>query len=267
MGSGKIKRNTQLSREWNSWCGSIEDIRRLGKLADDLMSEHKRDLIAKRKEELGIVDSDASGQSVDKYNKVQLEEYEKRIQFSMIISHKGNSVEGDIDDVLPELDRRRVTEIEFCGGTSRLVNDLKISFRWNWFQKPVALSISSSNTGWANQAFARLSDEIDAGRPKVRLIHHWLGGWLFGILSVLSMGYSTYLILDKMTGSWRGGVVLLVAALTAGGVAAGLLSKKLFPALEIVADGTMGSSARRLVTIALSVLVAFIVGIVVNRLS
>lgn len=149
-----------------------------------------------------------------------------------------------------------------------LTEQLEIVFDWAWYKKPVDLVVSSRNAAWANQAFVRLGREIDAGRPKVGVIHHPVFTWVFVGVCSLALALSAHLVLGGLTaGTWDTVVPVLIGAPVAilGNLA--LTFRKVFPALELYEPGNSSTLARRLAFIGSTVVIAFFVGVVVNKIS
>ncbi|MFI9814003.1 hypothetical protein [Saccharothrix variisporea] len=266
----KITRRTDLKRRWHSWSGSGRDLKRLGRLVESLIAD-RRKAFASEFDELydstyGIrADSKAS---LD-YKEERRRQYDSEFGVTIRIDHGGASISGPVDEVLEEMDRRRVTNIRLSGDFPSLSRGeaLEIEFNWNWALDPVTLRVSSGDQGWANQAFARLSEEIDVGKPKTNFFLRPAGSVFLAVVSWLLLGASLFLIFENFSEKVRSAVAVMGGLGLGLLTALGLFSRKLLPPLEVVEEGGSGAAGRRLTIFLTSVLLAAIVGVVVNRIS
>jgi hypothetical protein len=268
----EIKRRVSRERAWRAWSGTIEELGRIAQLISELFDARKIELVAVHRRSLGLNYDDKSNESKsseERYAESELRQYEESFSFAVTVVQGGDSVTGSFEDIKDEIDRRSVSEILFsCQYPySTRGETLILRMKWKVASPPVTLEISSADVGWANQAFARLSSEVDKGRPAFSwmasgIMGHVIVSLLMNILMVLTFASIFFRI---SPGIW--------GPITAAGIgfAAALLfafldsHRQVFPAVEIVEAGVSSTLPRRMAYLG-GIAVAITTGAVINIL-
>jgi hypothetical protein len=132
------------------------------------------------------------------------------------VAYPEEVVRGDYATLAKELDRRRYERlrIELDDGTSfgdRFYLEWKAKAERSYDRDEIGvkLYIRSKDRGWAMQAVAQITDEIDRGRPK----WEWIYGWKGNALLVLSLVVTACVIIYSL-GVRFGGVTITNAIQT-----------------------------------------------------
>ena len=164
-----VTRRTKQTRTWRSWCGEVQDLRRVVAMVGELAESRWSEI---RSSELSKNAGDATRIS-------------KQVAVEMEIVDGTDSVSGAPDAVLAELDRRTVQSVKiaadfpegddevlsvsFSKGAGKSIHpdSSTVSARGSSDEADgVTLLVESRNPGWAKQCLAQLSDEIDKSVPK-----------------------------------------------------------------------------------------------------
>lgn len=261
-------------RTWKAWSGTKEELQRIAQLMSDLFGVRREELVAVYKEllelDLSMVDKDDDAWKLERekeFSERDLRQFESSFGFTVTLTQGDDSVTGTFDDIKDEIDRRVVSAIVFSvtypysiGGET-----FKLSMKWAGYSSPVELEVSSTDIGWANQAFARLSSEIDKGRPPFGWIASGLGGPLMiGLSAYALVSIALVSIFHRVSpGEWNE-VGFLIAIL----ICLPLLlatHEKLFPAVEIVEPGAGATLPRRMAYVG-GIAIAIVIGVVINIL-
>lgn len=261
-----VEHKTKKSNRWNAWSGDLEDLRRISRIYKGLADQR-------------------GGTIADTYvplyplSSVNLEarrtEIREAWQAYAIVIDRDDEIRGPVADVLGALDRRSVTSIEFTQKGEHTQHDeqfsLKFSRNPDYNEDIVTLRITSGDQGWARQALAQLTEEVEKGVPRWA----WWRSISGSLLSWCIVLLSTALLI--IAGSRSVGVVTTVGWLPTviGSGLTGLLvafwsqtpriRNWMLPPLEITSEvGSTG--ARRLAGLALIIL-GLPIGILVNILS
>ncbi len=250
-----LKRQTVRWRTWLAWAGTTEELRGIGRVVERLY------------ETIPAQDNYCSS-SDSFFNR-------DKLKFETTVTHgddpvAGNldSVAGDLEGALAELDRRTATSVIFQ--ITGLGADPLLRLKMNWLGM-IHLTISSSDLGWAHQALGSVSEELDKGRPWWAWARSTWGRTLVVDVSALTVATSVLLLIASFVGSfaeyfWQPivGFVAFVAVQVIG------LSERvyrwLFPRVELITVDGQSTGSRRFV-LAGSLVLSFVVGVIVNFVS
>lgn len=241
-----LKRRTVRRRTWLAWAGTIDELRSIGRTVERLYDTART--------------PDADGCSGDSLSNVD------KLMFETTITHGDDSVTGNLNAAISELDRRTATSVTFRIYHRFSDERLRLEMKWLEFFYAVRLVISSPDPGWANQALGSVSEEVDKGRPRWAWTRSIWGRILVYIFSVSMVGVGASLLVEPFVSSlWR----TIIANVITFSLGAIFLPERiyswLFPGVEIIAPGGTSTGSRRFIfvgsivlTIALGVLVNFI---------
>ena len=275
-----VKHRTARTRQWKAWSGTRQDIERIGRAARTLFDKRADSYI-------NAVRADLDEDLVGKVLENEMDRVQSRMEFVATVTHGSDSSIGPLDDVLRELDRRSVSRMSIVGDVDGYGREqIKVEMIWSGddsYARPgVTLEVNSYELGWANEAVATMSSEIDKGRPKWDVVHHIAARIaLQTVLSSMILTIELWVILsllgygrdDKLYFSSPGNPLLwmlLVCGTTAVLITVLFMRDKsyhwIFPPVEIRGDGQDSTTIRR-VALFVSPLVAFVLGLLVNVVS
>ena len=239
----ELRRRTVRKRSWHAWTGTLDEVRGIGRVVEQLYDSTK--------------DDDGSGRVDDAAF------YVDKLICETTVWHGGDSVTGVLDSALAELDRRTVTAVMFrvkpAYGDDRLCVELR------WGQTPaIRLSISTPDPGWANQALAALSAEIDKGAPRWAWVQSSWGRTFVWVLASVAVLFPIEFISPVVTPFWIPPLAALTMTLPLR--FSDRMYAWLFPPIEIVGEGLRSTGSRRFV-FAGSLLLTFAIGIMINLVT
>jgi hypothetical protein len=179
----QVRRSTKREREWLGWTGTIEQLVSLGREARTLFEKRVAVLVAEYDEDNRLAQE--AGTFDAGLEQLRRAEFEGQHGFQVSITDGADQTIGNLEDIVAEIDRRSLVEIEFrCGIYSREV--LRIRLR-RGPQPVVILAIESADPGWAREAFSHLSDKIDLGKPRWAWLHSTRGTAAFGVVNAIAL--------------------------------------------------------------------------------
>jgi hypothetical protein len=283
-----VRRTTNRSRTWSAWVGNIEDLIKIGREAEVLVTKRRNTI-------LGEFDSVTEGISPDSENyQTRMENRAERrkaieddAQLRTSFTDGTDTVSGALDDVIREVDRRSLKRISFTLGGYYLSSSDRDSLSIVFRKEPkfesafflgmsaVELEVTSPDVGWAREAVSHLSEQIDLGVPWWRWIHNTAGKVGLGLLFALTLCVigSTIAIKGFHVPAWKttpmatfaGLIVLLLGIAGFVSFMADSLRNRMFPPFEIVVDSQ--STGTRFIIFLSVTAVGLVVGIFVNLLT
>ena len=256
----EVTRDVQRTRTWNAWSGDLAALMRVCALFEEIVLERRAALLTQFDKEVG----EAPDQ--DFTTMMARADIDRDWRPQTTLTSNGESVKGPSSVVLREFDRRVTSSILLEAG-DQLTNSISVEFNGNNNSKfGSRVSVRSPDRGWAQQAFVSLSEEVEKGVPWWRYLQSSNGGLIVGLV-VFASTFSTVDLLvpsgGPMTLYWIIFIALLIGAYTVGGAR---VRTFLFPRFEVIAEGTPSSGSRRILSFG-GLLVAVIVGVIVNRIS
>jgi hypothetical protein len=263
-----IRRSFAKPREWHAWSGELEDLRRIGRIIEELYSEHP----GSQENPLSInnlptsVTNIHAGGDAHLHITVPADEDIEFYPFLGMILVDDERVSGDVDEVMAELDRRSTRKITFIGA---LAPRDRITLFFDRENKPaIVLSIESPHSGWARQALSRLSVEIEKGVPVWAYLRANTFKSVMTKLAaslMLSAALAVALIEDANPGDRLGATAFLAFFISFAVMSERLLGW-IFPGVEILGEGVQSTGSRR-IALLLALLASIPVGVLVNRIS
>lgn len=265
--TSKVRRYTRFMRRWHTWVGDVDDLARLGRECQKLyrkcrhLYEARQNQAPEREEQSPRADP---GKMIV-HSTFQLWSNDSKPGFEMTVVDGPDRISGSVDAVVAELDRRTVNRIEFRGVVSE--NDiLSVTLR----RKPgkeaevVDLHVEAEDAGWAREALAHLSEQIDRAQPKWAWWHRRGGIALFGFFNVAVLSIPI-LVISTLDVSWEAVLPLLLfyvplGLLVAYGAARSVLGW-LLPPFEITAPGASPKGSR-LIAYVVTTVVGFVGSVV-----
>ena len=230
-----LEHKVSRSRRWQAWAGDLEDLMKLGRTLEEAAHQ---------------LDPDWPG-------------------ISATVVEGTDHISGPIGDVVSSIDRRSASSVSFAVASEmrHLYDFLSATVGKEGYQQGASVNVSSSNTAWARQTFARLSEEVEKGVPRWALLRTPWGRRLVGVAGGLAMFSALALALAGLTRV----AVVYPASAGAGLATAWLLTRRrtidwLFPAFEILGPGGTSTGSRRLATL-ISLAASVVVGIIVNLMT
>jgi hypothetical protein len=255
-----VRRKTTKDHAWRAWSGDPAELRRVGAIFSDLVDQRRAPLWATYEPS-----PDALPVTLERH----ASEFQAQWRAVAKLRDGDDEIEGPIEAVLAELDPRSFCRIEFVAmsaGTAVPADGLVLVFNARNQSFPVSLSAHSSDAGWARQALALLSEEIDKGVPRWAPLRSFRGTMMVGLivwaavyalmLLVLPSAWST---VDRTT---LAGIVSVVAGV---GVQHARISNWFFPPLEVTTAG--GNSGTRRIAGLGGLLLTVPLGVLVNLLT
>lgn len=253
--SPEVIRSTSKSIKHHAWCGSLDDIERLAKVLEELHASRIDKLIERYREDN------------DSYTSKALLGKAESASVCLSFVEGVDAISGSPGDVLPEIDRRSVGSISLKAEFPERSERLSVEMIRSGYRSGVQIEVSSSDQGWARQAFSRLDEEIGKGVPRWSWVHSFNGPIIIGTLIFLAV-FSIYALV--LNGHISVEAWTAIASFGALGAAMGLagepVRKWIFPPLEIVSEGNSSTGSRRLAYM-ISFPVAIVLGVIVNVIS
>lgn len=156
-----VQHKTTKKNQWTAWSGELEDLRRLGQSFTELVSKHGVALLASYEE--------SHAHEWPETSERQKKEFEDRWRAFAELRDGDDQIEGAVDEVLAELDRRSAVSLELSATsayTALCGEEIKLVFHRNAVRYAVSLEVKSGDQGWARQVLTLLSEQIEKGVPK-----------------------------------------------------------------------------------------------------
>lgn len=273
------RRRIERKREWKTWRGSMDDLKKTFKIIEDLMRERREAIIKEMRSKNSSIDPDENQvrqEIKQEMRSREIESIETSPLVEVTLEHGDDSVTATNSDILSELDRRTITAVTFTGQfpIGYTTERLRVHLPWRNHFPPVSTHIISSDHGWANKSLAMLTEEFDRRRTWWWRLHTPTGRGLFAGLAILLInsglgviirGYAprlsdiqfivTTLIID---------VAVAIVAITC--INNSKIYLALFPKVELSEDDGFSRGGKSLSAIG-SVLFTILIGIIVNKLS
>ncbi|MEV0424800.1 hypothetical protein [Streptosporangium canum] len=279
---GEIKRSTQKKRSWDAWSGEIADLRRIGRTVEELhdarvsvtktqAEEARREYEASQGEISGvtisgvvyggvtqIIDYSYSGNRV-------LEDISSYPFVGLVLLDDEDKVVGSIDDIFPEIDRRSMERLTFISAINPREH-LIVTFARD--SAAATVDIESEDTGWARQALARITDEVEKGVPRWAFVRgsgstpFWIN---VGVATVVGLATGLAQIAQSVSANFAIGLMVFVGIFIFLFSSMGLRDF-VFPRFEVLGDGAQSTGSRRLVTLTL-IAISIPIGVFVNLIS
>ena len=244
-------RITKRERTWQTWTGSADQLKRIGKAMEKSVYVRRDALIADYNrahpppEPVDDKESIGHLKYLDRVREIQRGREQIQAECGLRVSlteHNRGEVSGPVEAVLAEFDRRTYRELTFEGvfpyrsvGRDELVLQLHRSTP----HRAVALTVASSDRGWAKQALAEISEEVDSDKK-------WWGRFrtpfifaAFGAICVM-LHITLYLLFALLPWSELARAAVASACVAALAIGLGLserMSQWIFPPLQGVTDG------------------------------
>jgi hypothetical protein len=175
-----VRRFARKTEDFHPWFGTRSDLKRLISVAAELCADRGRF---------------QSGEGPDGKDSSQpmREQGSKEMVLEVIAHEPGESISGDAESVIEQIDPRRLLSIEVKGRSKDFFADERTRLVMEvTTYKGVSFSVASDDINWVSQSFGRLYDEARKGRhprwaalssDKVRF-----SAGLIGLTSGLSAG-------------------------------------------------------------------------------
>jgi hypothetical protein len=273
-----VQHRITRKRSWQAWAGTIDELKRVGQIAQDIFRERQHQIAIEQYSHLddGVerLDSDERLTFEQKYERRKREELLSADRFQAVLENGPDTASGGLEDVLAEFDQRTVTVVKFEGTVyddSVGREHLAVVFSW---QKPltpaVVLNVTSADHGWANKARAVLSEELDKRKLWWANVHKPIWHLLLTIAAFLVVELSVVLIIHRFVdnAATRYIVSFAIAALVVYPVMlSNKIFTKMFPRCEILdSSGSSTAGTKRLVAL-LSAVGSILIGVLVNLIS
>jgi hypothetical protein len=276
-----VERMIKRDRTWQVWVGSTADLERIGRLVGKLLDRRRDSLVAEFQQE-HPPPRDPTALEPGKY--VPYGSYaafaRDRIRnidaacalVTSLTDRNGDVTSGNFDAVLAEFDSRNYSEIALKGNFAsnyRSSKDLlELHFRRDAATPGVCLHVGSTDQGWAKQALAEITEEIDKGRKWWGVLRTF-GGAIFtmavaaGLVALLSSLLLTVTAWSTPTELWVG----VTATLFAGAITVTALRRQwLFPPIEVIGEGVTPRGLRVLVWTG-GLLITSVIGVAINTIK
>jgi hypothetical protein len=262
-----VSRKTHRERTWIAWSGSIEELSRISRLFDQLADERKESLIATRKAIIESLEDKESSERIA-IERMELEDINSRFKARCTLVYDGqDSATGPYEEIQKEIDPRNVCSITLgINGLLRFSDEeFSLKFDWKNMNQAVKLEVSSRDTGWANQAYARMSAEIDKGVPpfscvRKKQVRAAIVGIFSGTLALSLMLILGFFIKNSAAVYYTSAT----SAVIIGGIAGHpSFYDHVFPACEIIPSGLDAALKKRAIATG-ALLVTLIAGAVIN---
>ena len=268
--TNEVRRYTRFARTWTTWVGDVDDLARLGRDCQKLYEKRKQLHEAQQQRPKVREQPKQPDGGSFVYGEFHIWSDDSRPGFEMTVLDGPDRISGSIGAVMTELDRRTVNQVSFTGNISE--NDmLSASLR----RKPsgntsvVELKVESEDAGWAREALAHLSEQVDRAQPKWAWMHSRNGVRLFGLLNLLVLSIPVSVIHATLGWSvefapvltfWAVFAVLLVLT------ASRPLLRLLLPPFEVVRPG-MSPRGSKFVVYLITALVGFAGSVVASVIT
>jgi hypothetical protein len=298
--SAELKRSTDKERRWPVWMGSMEDLQRVARAVDEQAQIRSRIALADFDKETARQLAISPAQAIEGlktppelidpeiksyFEKVEIQmtrdrrcnersTLERNFRMGTTIVDGDDTTTGDSGTVLAELDRRTVKSVQFSMNTEEdkiivsFGRYIGYSFKYR-SDYGVKLEVASSDRGWANQAYARLSDEVGKGEPGYSWLRKRTGRLAAIIASAVTTMAIVLMILPSVPTKYNSIVgffaFCLFFLLSRSVAIPDWLLEWLAPRFEVTGEDRQSTARRRLGAL-IGVLVAFATGLAVNRI-
>ncbi|MFG1818531.1 hypothetical protein ACGFIF_32530 [Kribbella sp. NPDC049174] len=281
------KRITRRHREWQAWTGTTADLERIAKVMSQLMDQRRESLVAKYEAEhpkpTAPVDEEKAAEDVTATVYFELMDYKSAMQqrdaelerlndvgvrFSLVDNHS-DEVIGDPAAVLMEFDKRTYRALTFEGRfpPRHYGESLSIKMNRSTPAPGVKFEVESVDPGWAKQAMAEISEEIDHGAPWWGFFRSMLGTVIFNLIVYLMVVVTFSLLVDLA--DWKNKYWIAAAAAGVFVIAMQVVESSfrlIFPPVEIVAEGEKPRGAR-VIPYLVALALAAVVSVAVNTIG
>jgi hypothetical protein len=250
-----VVRRRGLTKRRPAWSGELGDLKRVVSLVEQLGKQ--------RIAFLSLTLPDIERQK-RRFKPVQIE-----------ITEKTDSVTGSPPAIYSELDRRTARQIRMFSDFGSNDEALEVLFKKD--PKPgeltggITISVKSTNTGWAEQSLAELTNEINKSVPRWAGFRSWLGiiaslvvlfvtAW--GIVVLIQVKHIHHNLGNDLIASFA---TAILGVFLIGGIGATFFWPWMFPTFELYGEGGTSSGGRRLAALgafALSIVGGIIVYLV-----
>jgi hypothetical protein len=297
--SAKTQRSTKKARKWPVWVGSMDDLRRLATVIDEVVEIRRKTVLesfdaeterqlkeADAKSMAEVTEATQAGKDTSRASKSEKAETDKKwirnrrkegrenleedYRLTVTIVDGDDKTKGGIEPVLAEVDRRTVGSIKFS--TEKYGDQVAVTLERNNSHSDcgVELEVSSPDRGWGNHAYAQLSDEISKGEPRYSWIRKWYGRGTVGIGSSILIVLAVVLIILPAVSRKDRFLVWIIGFFCTYGLAVTAVMTDRFhdwlaPRFEITGQDGQSSGGRRIGAI-IGLVSAVLIGIVVNRI-
>ncbi|MEV4411397.1 hypothetical protein [Catellatospora sp. NPDC049609] len=261
------ERVTERVREWHAWAGDLDDLSRLGSEVEALYKKLCDIAAADLEETLAALPEPRNGDEGAFRRRILREQ----MRFRMTAADGHDRVSGEINEVRREMDRRTTTEVLFEAELNYGKDSLSVTLRRNrnpYASQAVRLHVRSHNSGWAREAFAHLSDQVQRGIPWWHKVHSTTGAAIFAGLNYAVIFCTLALLFWPMIKRENYSILISLATLLIFAIAgiAGRLRLWVFPTFEIT--GSEGiPKGNRVAPYLLTLAASIVIGIIVNRIS
>jgi hypothetical protein len=280
----EIERSTKKERKWFAWAGDMSDLKRCGRVIEELYDARIESLENERRKRQdenlksasdvtqgGANTSIAISGNLGYINIVgspigDSHEDITRYPFKGLRLTDEDVVTGPTESVLTEVDRRSVRSLTFIGaidfGEYVIVTFTRTQ---DWAAR---VEVRSSNIGWAKQALTRLTDEIEKGVPQWAFMRNSTGNVTVSVrlLTGIIIGASIALMWPNKEQHGNISLGVIFAILSAILLGSAKLKNFLFPAFEISGEARESTGSRRIAALAL-ILISIPIGMFVNLIS
>lgn len=274
----EVEHRTEKTRAWPAWAGTREDLGRIGAVTQGLFEFRKKSLCEAYQAGLeNEIDDQINEDRQREGIRKQAEQFANSMRLEATVAHGTDSSTGQPDDVIKELDRRTVTSytLESLFPYPTRDESLTVKFMWAHGDNSTGaeVKIGSKDIGWANQALAMLSEEIDKGGPKWFSVHKPAMRFAVHLLVTLSVaGSITFAFAPLLQGALAVIAlaivsVLFVAWLLVGvAVLAPFVYNTIFPPVELLGEDFHSTTGRRVAFFS-SLVLTVALGVFVNIIS
>ena len=279
-----VERTIRRDRAWQAWVGSTADLERVGRLVGKLL-DRRRELAVAAWEQENPRPEDPEKDEVLSMKYIPYPTYAALaadkihsidVACSLDVSttdRNGDTSSGGLESVLAEFDSRDynmiVLRAQFFTDYKFEKEELELAFVRDASTAGVTLRIASTEQGWAKQALAEITEEVDKGRKWWGFLRTDNGSLLmalvtFGLFALLS---SLLLTLTDWPRNKELAVGFFASSIPTLVALSGQIRKNwLFPAVEVVSDGVTPRGLRVVLSIA-GLLVTSVVGVAINTIK
>jgi hypothetical protein len=268
----EVRRITRRERPWSAWAGSTAELERIGNAMAKLVAARREARIAEMKaDEPKAPGPDEYATSRRRDWEGDLRRLEEITVRASLVDRNEDEVTGDISAVLAEFDRRTYRKVVF-----------KASYPYTWDSDEVfvvvmkrdnpnagvTLKVTSNDQGWAKQAMAEVSEEIDRGAQWWSFALRPWGAAAVNLAVYISVYLTALLIIEipSKWPSWIEGSGCVVIAFVAGlTFSLTRLWSWTFPSIEIIPEGEKPKGARAFITFG-SLIATAILGVAINTI-
>lgn len=254
-----LTRRTTPQRRWKSWCGELQDLRRLISLTEQLASQRKSEILS----------SSLNDRQLGYWDDV-------KYLVTVTIVDGADSVTGPPETVLEELDRRTVSKVLIDTDfptlwDEKLAVSLSKTKEFIFSDRGVKLEIRSSSPAWAKQCLAQMSDEIEKSVPRWSFFLTIKGrAALLALTYAVILGIALLIEARHVHRAFEGWALLTALFALAPIPWIGMFGSSIvnwcFPSFELYGEGGSPSGGRRLGAVLVFV-ASIAAGIIVNLIT